>query len=134
MRRYFGTDGIRGVAGGPLVNTDFAARLGVAVGAHLKEEGFDGGQVLIGQDGRPSGDELRDALASGLAAEGFNCISLGVLPTPAVSFNVRDSDAVLGVSLTASHNPASDNGFKFFFLAVVRLETNGKPRSSLGFL
>ena len=72
MRRYFGTDGIRGVAGGPLVNTDFAARLGVAVGAHLKEEGFDGGQVLIGQDGRPSGDELRDALASGLAAEGFN--------------------------------------------------------------
>ncbi len=114
MRRYFGTDGIRGAVDGPLVNTDFAARLGVAVGAHLKEGGFDGGQVLIGQDGRPSGDELRDALASGLAADGFNCISLGVLPTPAISFNVRDSDAVLGVSLTASHNPASDNGFKFF--------------------
>ena len=68
MRRYFGTDGIRGVFDGPLVNTDFAARLGVAVGAHLKEEGFDDGQVLIGQDGRPSGDELRDALGIWLSS------------------------------------------------------------------
>ena len=113
-RRFFGTDGIRGPVGGPVVNPGFAARLGGAVGAQLKRQGLDGGEVLIGRDTRWSGAGLRDGLAAGLASEGFACADLGIVPTPAVSLSVTEGGAVLGVALTASHNPAADNGFKFF--------------------
>lgn len=113
-RQYFGTDGIRGPVGGPLVNVDFAARLGAAVGAQLKALEPGGGEVLIGRDTRKSGEALRDGLAAGLASQGFGCIDLGVAPTPAVALSTLRGDAVLGVALTASHNPSTDNGFKFF--------------------
>ncbi|MEO7412237.1 MAG: phosphoglucosamine mutase [Opitutaceae bacterium] len=109
-RRYFGTDGVRGPYGGPLINEDFAARLGFAVAKWLPEKG----RVLIGRDTRFSGPALEAAVALGLAAGGAEPISLGVVPTPAVSRAVRANAAALGVVITASHNPAADNGIKFF--------------------
>ena len=132
-RQYFGTDGVRGLYGGPVVNEAFAARLGYAAVRWLAgpgerrvraaeaarpaverrvEPGI--GRVLIGRDTRGSGLALEAAVAQGLRAAGAAPMSLGVLPTPAVARAVRASGARLGVVITASHNPASDNGIKFF--------------------
>jgi phosphoglucosamine mutase len=118
-RQYFGTDGVRGAYGGPVINATFARRLGAAVGRWMKRAATEKSpgaapRVLIGRDTRESGPILEAALANGLAAEGMVAISLGVIPTPAVSRAVRAHGAALGVVITASHNPAGDNGIKFF--------------------
>ena len=116
LRKYFGTDGVRGPVGGPLINSSFASRLGQAVARWLKAEAPSAGalRIVIGRDTRASGAELELAVAAGLAAEGCSPVSLGVVPTPAVARAVRKNGAALGVVITASHNPASDNGIKFF--------------------
>ncbi|MCF3651996.1 phosphoglucosamine mutase [Synoicihabitans lomoniglobus] len=116
-RIYFGTDGVRGPFGGPLINEAFAARLAEAAGIWAGGSG----RVLIGRDSRGSGEALVAAVAGGLAAAGLQPVSLGVLPTPAVARAVRASDAVLGVVVTASHNPAADNGIKFFTATGIKL-------------
>ena len=116
-RSFFGTDGIRGPYGGPVVNEAFATRLGAAVGRWLGARSPMRPSpigVLIGWDTRRSGRSLADAVALGLASEGWLSVALGVVPTPAIARAVRGSGAVLGVVITASHNPASDNGFKLF--------------------
>ena len=116
-RKYFGTDGVRGIYGGPVVNEAFAARLAQAVATWLPKKG----RVLIGRDTRGSGATLEHAVAGGLAAAGAEPVFLGVLPTPAIARAVRTSGAVLGVAITASHNPASDNGIKFFGPGGIKL-------------
>ncbi|HVS53649.1 MAG TPA: phosphoglucosamine mutase [Opitutaceae bacterium] len=123
-RQFFGTDGVRGLYGGPVMNEPFAARLGLAAARWLRKIG-DGkaeiGKVLIGRDTRFSGSTLETAIARGLNAGGAEAISLGVVPTPAVSRAVVRERAALGVVITASHNPAEDNGIKFFGPAGVKL-------------
>jgi phosphoglucosamine mutase len=109
-RLYFGTDGVRGKVGGPTINPAFASRLAYAAGRWAGGSG----RALIGRDPRASGLELERAVAAGLRAAGLEPVSLGVAPTPAVARAVRVARAALGVVITASHNPASDNGFKFF--------------------
>jgi phosphoglucosamine mutase len=109
-RQFFGTDGVRGVYGGSLVNEDFAARLGFAAAMAQERKGI----ALIGRDTRFSGASLEAAIARGLRAGGMEPVSLGVIPTPAVAHAVRTDGAALGVVITASHNPAADNGIKFF--------------------
>ncbi len=124
-RLYFGTDGVRGEYGGPVMNDAFAARLGEAAGRWLQRGRPAGApplQVLIGRDTRASGPALEGALARGFGAAGVRCGSLGVVPTPAVSLAVREHGAALGVVVTASHNPASDNGIKFFGRTGVKLD------------
>jgi phosphoglucosamine mutase len=116
-RTYFGTDGIRGPYGGPVVNEAFAFRLGVAMGRYL--DTFPPGSrsnrtVAIGRDTRNSGKPLSDSLAAGVSFAGYFPVALGVLPTPAIAMAVRASSAALGVAITASHNPAADNGIKLF--------------------
>ncbi len=126
-RKYFGTDGIRGAYGGPVVNESFAARLGLAAGHWLASQpGLARSQkVLIGRDTRSSGAHLLKAVASGLAAAKWQVVDLGILPTPAVSLAVRTHRAALGVMITASHNPATDNGIKFFSATGLKL-TDGQ--------
>lgn len=109
-RLYFGTDGVRGTYGGPLINEMMAARLGAAAAAWAGGQG----RVVVGRDTRASGEALLTAVARGLREGGMTVETLGVAPTPAVARAVRQSGAVLGVVITASHNPASDNGIKFF--------------------
>ena len=109
-RKYFGTDGVRGPYGGPLINENFAARLGAAAAASVGKPG----RVLIGRDTRASGASLEAAVARGLRSGGLDPVTLGVVPTPAVARAVKNGRAVLGVVITASHNPAADNGIKFF--------------------
>lgn len=114
QRAYFGTDGVRGPYGGPVMNEDFVGRLGSAAARWAASRGKGPAKVLIGRDTRASGAALVRALASGLAAGGAQPVSLGVIPTPAVSRSVRLGGAALGAVVTASHNPASDNGVKLF--------------------
>lgn len=123
-RQFFGTDGVRGPYGGPVINETFAARLGFAVATWLPKKG----RVVIGRDTRFSGTALEAALAEGLRAGGAEPLSLGVVPTPAVSRAVRAEGAVLGVVITASHNPAEDNGIKFFGPTGVKLTDEDEAR------
>lgn len=115
MGKYFGTDGIRGAFGGELINPDFAYRVGSALGRYLLE-GDPGPRlnVVIGRDTRLSGPELFDALTQGLNQHGVYVHDLGIVPTPAVAQLLLEQHADLGIAVTASHNPASDNGIKLF--------------------
>ncbi|RKX33554.1 MAG: phosphoglucosamine mutase [Verrucomicrobia bacterium] len=115
-RRYFGTDGVRGPFGGPLINPTFARRLGAAAARFAKGTlaSPDQAPVIIGRDTRASGLELEFAVAEGIRSQGFQVVSVGAAPTPVVSFAVRHYRAPFGVVITASHNPAADNGIKFF--------------------
>jgi len=121
-RNYFGTDGVRGPYGGPVMNEAFAWRLGAAAARFVRAQpGFRSEDVLIGRDTRASGPALEHALAAGLESEGMEPVSLGVVPTPAVSLLTRSEGAALGIVITASHNPAGDNGIKFFGPAGIKL-------------
>jgi len=120
-RNYFGTDGVRGPYGGPVVNEGFAARLGVGAARWLALRGWAGGPVLIGCDTRSSGPSLVRALGTGFEAGGARPASLGIVPTPAVSRAVLAGGAAFGAVVTASHNPSADNGFKFFGPGGIKL-------------
>jgi len=111
-RRYFGTDGIRGLVGETPMTPDFVMKLGWAAGRALAAEGK--GTVLIGKDTRISGYVFESALEAGLASAGMDVRLLGPLPTPAVAYLTRTQNAVAGVVISASHNPYHDNGIKFF--------------------
>lgn len=113
-RRYFGTDGVRGVAGEHPMTATFAFRLGVAAAETLKREGTLRPRFTVGMDTRRSGPMLAHALVAGLNARGADAIWLGVVPTPGVSHLTRSLGADAGVVVSASHNPYFDNGIKFF--------------------
>lgn len=118
VRRYFGTDGIRGVAGRPPMTAEFAFKVGVAAAEVLAQHGradrSGAPTLLLGRDTRRSGQMLAFALAAGLTSRGAHVRDLGVLPTPGVSFLCRELQADAGVVISASHNPFDDNGIKFF--------------------
>src|SRR5215207_7775730 len=103
-RRYFGTDGVRGVVG-ELVTPELVERLGRAAALWIAA-----GNVFIGRDTRASGVELEDAFARGVVSAGGAAVVAGVQPTPAVALLALD----LGVVISASHNPPEYNGVKFF--------------------
>ena len=111
-RRYFGTDGIRGRVGEKPITPEDMLHLGWATGKALALH--PGGEVLIGKDTRESGYMMESALESGLSAAGMGVVLTGPLPTPAVAFLTRTSDAAAGIMISASHNPYHDNGVKFF--------------------
>ncbi|MER3556808.1 MAG: phosphoglucosamine mutase [Thermus sp.] len=113
MRRYFGTDGVRGVAGEPPLTPDFVLRLGQAVGAYLRKAS-PRPVVLLGKDTRLSSDLLEAALAAGLMSQGVRVEHLGILPTPGVAHLTQALKATAGAMISASHNPYQDNGIKFF--------------------
>lgn len=112
-RKYFGTDGVRAVAGAFPLTAAWVMQLGAAAGEVLKRQN-PRASVVIGKDTRQSGDMLEAALAAGLTSRGVNVVHLGVLPTPGVSYLTRHLQADAGVVISASHNPYEDNGIKFF--------------------
>lgn len=111
MAKYFGTDGIRGVAGKELTPT-MAYRVGLATAEVLASP--QARDVYIGKDTRKSGDMLEAALIAGLTSGGLDVYTLGVVPTPAVAYLTKNSDACAGVVISASHNPGEYNGIKLF--------------------
>lgn len=120
-RRYFGTDGVRGIAGQHPMTATFALRLGVATAEILRREGTSRPHVMIGMDTRRSGPMLVHALTAGLTSRGANVTSLGVIPTPGVSYLTRQLGADAGIVVSASHNPFDDNGIKLFNAAGEKL-------------
>jgi len=112
MRKYFGTDGIRGRVGEPNISPDFVLKLGWAAGRVLGHG--PGSTILIGKDTRISGYMFESALEAGLAAAGVNIRLLGPMSTPGVAYLTRTFRAAAGIVITASHNPYQDNGIKFF--------------------
>ena len=113
-RKFFGTDGVRGRANTHPMTAEMALRLGAAAGRYFRRDGKNGHRVVIGKDTRLSGYMLENALTAGLTSTGMNVLLLGPVPTPAVGFLTRSMRADLGIMISASHNPAADNGIKFF--------------------
>jgi len=111
-RKYFGTDGIRGLVGKAPITPEFALKLGWAAGKVLAQQGTK--KVLIGKDTRISGYMLECALEAGLSAAGLDAAFMGPMPTPAVAYLTRTFRAEAGIVISASHNPYHDNGIKFF--------------------
>ncbi len=112
MGAMFGTDGVRGVA-----NRDLTPELVMKIGrcgAYALTRGKAGARIVIGRDTRISGDMLEAALVAGICSAGADVFRAGVLPTPAVAFLTRELGACGGVVISASHNPAEDNGIKYF--------------------
>src|SRR5579872_2570698 len=132
--RLFGTDGVRGVAGYELTAT-LALDLSVAAAAVLgsgaagtadaaKTGPTGGGRIpvaVVGRDPRASGEFLEAAVVAGLASSGVDVLRLGVIPTPGVAYLTKALGAAFGVVISASHNPARDNGIKFFGPGGVKL-------------
>src|SRR5215831_13798583 len=112
-RRYFGTDGIRGLANCLPMTSEIALRVGMAAGK-LFSNGQHRHRIVIGKDTRLSGYMNESALMSGFTAVGMDVFLLGPMPTPAVAMLTRSLRADLGVMISASHNPSEDNGIKLF--------------------
>jgi len=113
MGRLFGTDGVRGRAGTELT-ADLATALGRAAVQVLGRHGEYRPTVVVGRDPRSSGEWLQEALVGGIADAGGEALLVGVQPTPAIAFTTVEVAASAGVVISASHNPAHDNGIKFF--------------------
>jgi phosphoglucosamine mutase len=138
-RRYFGTDGIRGLANTHPMTSEVALKVGMAAG-RIFTNGDHRHRVVIGKDTRLSGYMIESAMVSGFTAVGMDVFQLGPMPTPAVAMLTRSLRADLGVMISASHNPYSDNGIKLFGPDGYKLsdeieaeieELMGKPSSDL---
>ena len=114
MDKLFGTDGVRGTANKHPMTAEMALRIGAAVGQYFQRDTSTEHRVVIGKDTRLSGYMFENALTAGLTSTGMNVLLLGPVPTPAVGLLTRSMRADLGVMISASHNPAEDNGIKFF--------------------
>ncbi|HUE78007.1 MAG TPA: phosphoglucosamine mutase [Sphingomicrobium sp.] len=112
-RKFFGTDGIRGVTNSEPMTAETALRVGQAAGAYFLR-GDHRHRVVIGKDTRLSGYMMESALVAGFASVGMDVVLLGPMPTPAVAMLTRSMRADLGVMISASHNPFVDNGIKLF--------------------
>ena len=111
--RYFGTDGIRGTFGTGVMTPAFVYRLGLAAGESLNHNNHEKPLFVVGRDTRVSGLTLQRALAAGLRDSGARVLDLGIIPTPGIAYLTRYVGATAGAVISASHNPAPENGIKF---------------------
>ena len=136
MPRLFGTDGVRGLANGEIITADLALGLAQAAafvltrGRHADELRAQGKRprAVLARDPRVSGEFISAAVAAGLASSGVDVLDAGVIPTPAAAFLVADFEADFGVMVSASHNPAADNGIKFFAIGGTKLPDDVEDR------
>ncbi|MBY4892575.1 phosphoglucosamine mutase [Rhodobacteraceae bacterium N5(2021)] len=113
-RKLFGTDGVRGQANTYPMTAEMALKMGAAAGRFFRRDGSAAHRVVIGKDTRLSGYMIENALTAGFTSTGMNVLLLGPVPTPAVGMLTHSMRADVGVMISASHNPAVDNGIKFF--------------------
>ncbi len=113
MGKYFGTDGVRGIANKELT-VELAFKIGRAGAYVLTKENKHKPTILIGRDTRISGHMLESALIAGILSVGADAMSLGIMPTPAIAYLTREYSADAGIMISASHNPVEYNGIKFF--------------------
>jgi phosphoglucosamine mutase len=112
MNELFGTDGIRGEVNQYPMTAEIAFNLGKAIGYYYSN--INNRQILIGKDTRLSGDMLESALIAGLCSTGVDVINAGIITTPAIAYLTKYCKAIMGIVISASHNPYYDNGIKFF--------------------
>jgi len=112
-RKYFGTDGIRGLTNAAPMTAEMAMKVGMAAGAHFRR-GDHRHRVVIGKDTRLSGYMLESAMQAGFTSVGMDVTLVGPMPTPAIGMLTHSMRADLGVMISASHNPFADNGIKLF--------------------
>ncbi|MBV1871432.1 MAG: phosphoglucosamine mutase [Gammaproteobacteria bacterium] len=120
-RKYFGTDGIRGLVGEEPITPNFVMQLGWAAGKVFEKQSPGDAKILIGKDTRISGYMFESALEAGLSAAGVDVRLLGPMPTPAIAYLTRTFHAQAGIVISASHNAYHDNGIKFFAGAGTKL-------------
>ena len=140
MPRLFGTDGVRGLANGEVITADLALSLAQAAarvlttGRHADELRAAGKRptAVLARDPRVSGEFIAAAVAAGLASSGIDVLDAGVIPTPAAAFLVAEIHADFGVMVSASHNPAPDNGIKFFAIGGTKLPDEVEDRIEAG--
>lgn len=123
MSKYFGTDGVRGIANTELT-PEFVYKLGRAGAYVLTKEKNTAPTIVVGKDTRLSGDMLESALVAGMCSVGAKVICIGIAPTPAVPYLIKQYGADAGVVISASHNPFKDNGVKFFNNKGFKLSDN----------
>ena len=139
MPRLFGTDGVRGLANGEIITADLALGLAQAAarvltrGRHADQLRAEGKRprAVLARDPRVSGEFIASAVAAGLASSGIDVLDAGVIPTPAAAFLIGDVGADFGVVVSASHNPAADNGIKFFAIGGTKLPDEVEDRIEL---
>ena len=122
IRKYFGTDGVRGKVGDFPITPEFIMKLGWAAGRVLAKKQSGRSKVIIGKDTRISGYMFESALEAGLSAAGVDILLLGPMPTPGVAYLTRTLRAQAGIVISASHNPFYDNGIKFFSADGTKLD------------
>lgn len=129
-KTYFGTDGVRGVAGHEPLTGEFAFRVGAAAAVDVMSSAQTSARpaIAIGMDTRQSGPMLAHAVAAGIASRGVDAIWLGVMPTPGVSYLTRTLGASAGIAISASHNPFEDNGIKLFDASGVKYSDTAERR------
>jgi phosphoglucosamine mutase len=114
MKRLFGTDGVRGVAGEPPLDAASVRRIGAALADVLHGRLGRDARLVLGRDTRESGPWLRDAVAAGLASRGATSVDAGTVSTPGLAYSIPQGGFDAGVMISASHNPYGDNGLKVF--------------------
>ena len=114
LKKYFGTDGIRGRVNSENINGDMFFKFGLAAGTYFRNLNKKKQTAIIAKDTRLSGYTLEPALVSGLASAGMHVFTLGPLPTNGLAMLTKKMKANLGIMITASHNPYYDNGLKLF--------------------
>jgi phosphoglucosamine mutase len=127
MKKLFGTDGIRAVAGEAPLDPDTVRALGLALAALLREEGLEP-DAIIGRDTRESGTWIEQAFVRGFKIGGGRAVSAGILPTSAISYLTRKHAFAAGIVLSASHNPYHDNGIKIFSAAGTKIPDDWEIR------
>ena len=113
-KKYFGTDGIRGLVNSKNVNGNMFFKFGLAAGTFFKNQKKNKQTAIIAKDTRLSGYTLEPALVSGLTSAGMHVFTLGPLPTNGLAMLTKSMKANMGIMITASHNPYHDNGLKLF--------------------
>ncbi|MSN96581.1 phosphoglucosamine mutase [Campylobacter sp. FMV-PI01] len=118
--QYFGTDGVRGLAGSEL-SPELAMKIAIAAGIYFRKNSQTN-MILVGKDTRRSGYMIETAIVAGLTSIGYNVRQIGPMPTPAIAFLTEDMRCDAGIMISASHNPYYDNGIKFFDSRGFKLE------------
>ncbi|MFP4497706.1 MAG: phosphoglucosamine mutase [Vulcanimicrobiota bacterium] len=113
MGKFFGTDGVRGIAN-EFLSPELVLKIGKALACHIINKKSNKPTILIGRDTRVSGDMIEGALSAALTSMGCDVLLAGIIPTPAIAYLARTMDVDCGVVISASHNPVIDNGIKFF--------------------
>ena len=131
MGRYFGTDGVRGVANADLT-PELAFKIGRAGAAVIARDCAAERPIVVGRDTRLSGPMLEAAIVAGITSTGRHVVGVGVIPTPGIATITMSLGAAAGVMISASHNPVEDNGIKFFGADGFNFPTPSKTRSKPG--